>query len=87
MTFKPARNYYTDPVSGYVTYRYICEHAPTNRVRPRHLLQDHGYYSFGIGNGAGARYAEALRAKTCPKCGGKMIPIHLWRPAEEVVNA
>jgi hypothetical protein len=78
-SFKPAANYFIDR-DGYEVNRYICENAPTNRVRPAYLLDGHGYERFSVGNGAGYRWLAHMRAKTCPKCGGRMIPINEWVP-------
>lgn len=83
---KNPRNYYIDPSDGYTITRYICENAPTNRVRPLALLDGHGYEKFRVGNGAGWRWLPHMRSKTCPKCGGQMISIHMWKPAQEVEN-
>lgn len=80
-TFKPARNHYIDD-QGYEVNRFICENAPTNSVRPIAQLQGHGYEKYSVGNGAGYRWMGALREKTCPRCGGKMISINTWQPQD-----
>lgn len=79
---KVAPNYYIDHNNGYTVVRHICENAPTNRVKPLSLLDGHLYTKFSVGNGAGWRWMSHMRVKTCPKCGGKMIPINEWKPKE-----
>ena len=70
--------------AGYIRTRYICENAPGCTGK---RLDGHTYESYAWGNAAGGRWMAAMRAKTCAKCGGKVVPINLWHPTRQVPDA